>query len=136
MCTKWWGEPRGRGGGRVGAAPCSEQGRGPKRLCPCRRRPEGGRSLPGIPSSPWSGGEAQGKWVPSWAFSTEHNLAVTVSIPGTGLGTAPEAEQRLGNAPGFGKQDGTAGRGDMASTRLPKHRQKSARGQVLAAALA
>lgn len=51
-------------------------------------------------------------------FSTEHSLVAMVSIPGTRLGTAPEAEQRLGNAPGFGEQDGTAGRGDVTSTRI------------------
>lgn len=51
-------------------------------------------------------------------FSTEHSLAAMVSIPGTRLGTAPEAEQHLGNAPGFGEQDGTTRRGDVTSTRI------------------
>lgn len=51
-------------------------------------------------------------------FSTEHSLAAMVSIPGTGLGIAPEAEQHLGNVPGFGEQDGTTGRGDVTSTRI------------------
>lgn len=51
-------------------------------------------------------------------FSTEHGLAAMVSIPGTRLGTAPEAEQRLGNVPGFGEQDGTTGRGDVTGTRI------------------